>query len=699
MEKLFIIYISAEFIYYFCTNMILLSRKLITALLLFYSAFSIAQINTDRVMVIGRNALYFEDYLLSIQYFNQVINVKPYLAEPYFYRAVAKYSLEDFSGVEQDCSLAIERNPSIIGAYECRAIARQKNNNLEGALEDYQKGLELDPYNKNMMLNKAITLVALQDTAAAISTLDTLIYRNKRFAEAYFTRANIGLQSKDTLQALQDINLAIELDKGQSDFYATRALVYYQREQYKESVQNFDEAIALNSNFYGYYFNRALSKYFLEDLRGTMADLDQVVKLDPSVTTAYFNRGLLRAQVGDDNNAIADFDKVIGREPDNYMALYNRAELRLKTGNLKGSISDLNKVLGAYPHFAPGFYMRSEAKRKAGQMQGAERDYFHSIKLNKQQQQNNNKQTADNKEEQEDKGKKTRSKNDLDLSGYNRIIIDQNQEEAPERKTPQTIRGKLQDQMAMIQFEPNFVLTYYEAPRVGISKSYYYMELTQYNRSYKGDQPLLMTNREAPLDSARIETHFARINRYSAEIDSLHSNLWNSYFSRAIEFGLIQDYHSAIEDYSTAINQSKGVSLIYFNRAAIRTKLLEYRDNSIEQQGSEVDRILSKSDAARDYELILSDYTKAIELSPSFYYAYYNRANIKALQKDYKGALSDYQKALSINNQIAEIWHNMGLVYIQLKESQKAIESLSKAGELGNVASYGVIKRVQNEDK
>ena len=53
-----------------------------------------SQINTDRVLSIGRNALYFEDYVLSIQYFNQVIRVKPYLPEPYFYRAVAKISLE-----------------------------------------------------------------------------------------------------------------------------------------------------------------------------------------------------------------------------------------------------------------------------------------------------------------------------------------------------------------------------------------------------------------------------------------------------------------------------------------------------------------------------------------------------------------------------------------------------------------------------
>ena len=53
-----------------------------------------AQINTDRVMTIARNALYFEDYVLSIQYFNQVINAKPYLYEPYFFRALAKLNLE-----------------------------------------------------------------------------------------------------------------------------------------------------------------------------------------------------------------------------------------------------------------------------------------------------------------------------------------------------------------------------------------------------------------------------------------------------------------------------------------------------------------------------------------------------------------------------------------------------------------------------
>lgn len=61
-------------------------KKILAALLLF-PTFIYAQINTDRVMMIARNALYFEDYVLSIQYFNQVINANLTCMNPIFQRA------------------------------------------------------------------------------------------------------------------------------------------------------------------------------------------------------------------------------------------------------------------------------------------------------------------------------------------------------------------------------------------------------------------------------------------------------------------------------------------------------------------------------------------------------------------------------------------------------------------------------------
>ena len=119
-------------------------KRILTVLLLFPTLVC-AQINTERVMTIARNALYFEDYVLSIQYFNQVINAKPYLYEPYFFRALAKVNLEDYQGAEADCNEAIKRNPFVVGAYQVRGLARIRQNKFDGAIEDYQKALHYDP--------------------------------------------------------------------------------------------------------------------------------------------------------------------------------------------------------------------------------------------------------------------------------------------------------------------------------------------------------------------------------------------------------------------------------------------------------------------------------------------------------------------------------------------------------------------------
>ena len=85
-----------------------------------------AQVNAEQVLAIGRNVLSMEDYMLSIQYFNQAIKAKPYLADPYFFRGLAKLSLDDYKGAEEDCTLALARNRFKTEAYKVRGFARQQ---------------------------------------------------------------------------------------------------------------------------------------------------------------------------------------------------------------------------------------------------------------------------------------------------------------------------------------------------------------------------------------------------------------------------------------------------------------------------------------------------------------------------------------------------------------------------------------------
>ena len=166
-----------------------------------FTIFAFAQINTDRVLAIGRNALYFEDYVLSIQYFNQVIKSKPWLAEPYFYRAVAKINLDDFKGAEEDCTLCLQRNPFLTQAYYARGIARQSQEKYDEAIDDYQKGLEFKPEDRQMLVNMAVAFIQKKDYNGAEKTFDDLMTAHPKYSMNYMTRGAMYLEKGDTLKA------------------------------------------------------------------------------------------------------------------------------------------------------------------------------------------------------------------------------------------------------------------------------------------------------------------------------------------------------------------------------------------------------------------------------------------------------------------------------------------------------------------
>ena len=156
-----------------------------------------AQINTDRMMNVGRTALYFDDYVLSIQYFNQVINAKPYLAEPYFYRAIAKLSLEDYRGAEQDCNSSITRNPFVVNCYQVRGLARVYQNRYEDAAGDFREGLRLDPDNMSLRHNLILCLLR--------SGKQPVLLRPAAISSRFLSRLQTPCSNPINIRSLQNV--------------------------------------------------------------------------------------------------------------------------------------------------------------------------------------------------------------------------------------------------------------------------------------------------------------------------------------------------------------------------------------------------------------------------------------------------------------------------------------------------------------
>lgn len=685
-----------------------------------------AQINTDRVLTIGRNALYFEDYVLSIQYFNQVIKSKPWLAEPYFYRAVAKINLDDYKGAEEDCTLCLERNPFLVQAYYARGIARQSQEKFDEAIEDYAKGLEFKAEDRQMLVNMAVANIQKKDYKAAEKVFDELMAAHPKYSMNYLTRGAMYTEEGDTAKALADYDKAIQMDPYYAPAYGNRAILRYQMNNLTDALTDLNEAIRLNTRESGYYINRGLVRYQLKDLRGAMADYDQVVGMDSQNLIARFNRGLLRAQIGDNNRAIEDFDVVIQLEPDNYMAYYNRALLRYETGDYQGAVSDFDVVLRQYPNFVAGYYSRSEVKRKMHDEVGADRDYWTAYNMEQQKKNGNTGNTVASKDDKDDdkktadpssKEENTREQSDQNINKFNRLVV-YDKEEERKTKYHSEIRGRVQDRNVRVDLEPMFVLTYYERMDP-VKKLVYYDKMVEaYNGRSVLDRKLRITNEEAALTEDQIAVHFASIDSYSSKISG-NPNDVDAYFGRALDFTLVQDFTEALKDYTKAIELDPDFAMAYFNRAVVRYKQLDYNMSQAANSQDDFSAMsmnlkmgknpavvrnpvtadptsaaLKEKNRAYEHELITRDYDMVIKLNPGFVYAYFNRGNLRCAQRDFRAAIQDYSEAIQRDPEFAEAYFNRGLARLSQGDANRGIADLSKAGELGIINAYSIIKRM-----
>lgn len=678
---------------------------------MFTSLAASAQINTEQVVNIGRNALYFEDYILAIQYFNQAIKAKPFLAEPYFYRSVAKISLEDYRGAEQDAGMAIERNPFIVDAYQVRGVSRQNLGDFSGAVEDYDAGLNLMPEDKNLLFNRAICESALKNYDEARVTFDRLLQLDRRNDRAYIGLAQLNLAIKDTTAALENLNRGIALGKNNASAYVMRAEIMTRTQHdFERALADMDSAILLEPRFAGYFINRAYMKYNLDDYFGAMSDYDYAISLDPSSQEAHFNRGLLRAEVGENNKAISDFDFVLKSNPSNFMALYNRALLHMRTRQFREAVRDFTAILKKYPEFEAGYMARGEAKRRMGDHKGGDADYEKAMAIFRRKKTHvSNFNPAEIEAAAAIKKAEQRALNPVEdepetaeeiINRFNTLLtVHDNDAVKPEYANRQ--RGHVQNDNIEVEPMPMFTLSYYAQDNKLNGKTHYIREIGDINESRLLPATLTLVNGDPQLSEDDIHRHFSNIDYYNSLLSTSKPRSID-YFARGLDYLLVKNPDAAIADADAAIALSPQFMLAYLLRADAH--YMQYRMAQVRDAGSAglpADAPDAKSQAmlrqrqdVTTLDMMQDDLDQAIKLSPKNVYAHFNKGNAYMLQGDYTSAISCYNAAIELKPDLGEAYYNRGLMYLRMGNKTLGVADLSKAGELGVLPSYNVLKRM-----
>ena len=106
----------------------------------------------------------------------------------------------------------MECNSNHFKAYFNRGFAYDKIGQIDKAIHDYTKALQIDPYNAYCYYNRGIS------------------YDKKGESE----------------EGVKNFTKAIEIDGTKADFYSNRGFSFRKLKKYKEAIDDYSEAISLN---------------------------------------------------------------------------------------------------------------------------------------------------------------------------------------------------------------------------------------------------------------------------------------------------------------------------------------------------------------------------------------------------------------------------------------------------------------------
>ncbi len=665
-------------------------RVLVFSLFLFLrSSLIFAQIDVEHIISIGKNALYFKDYHVSIAYFNQAIANRPWLADPYFFRAVAKVSLEDYIGAEKDASTCLDRNPFLSKGYFLRAVARQNLDSLHSAIDDYKRGLDLDPSNEGGLYNLALAEAKVGDYESASHRLNSLLQVYPKNSKAYNILALIALEQKDSLEAIRLCEQSLHYNAIQSTPYKTQAFILMNQGRALEAERLMNRALKIDPYNASLYGLRAMLRYQQNKLRGAMSDYSDALEYNPNYLLALYNRALLNQQVGAYHSAAQDWDVLLRINPNDYPAYYNRAIVNLELGKRYKVLADLSIVLKQYPDFINAYLLRSKVYNQLGDKASANRDYYKAVSLK-----TNTKYKAQLRKIAKTNRLRhaTRSLKDKTIEKYSLLLHDSINTKSYKAFYDDEAHNQKSVSSVFSPREP-FYLSFFKIKvlKKGEKDTYYY------DRTL--DDFLLKNkflNRELFLECKSQSLSIKQINNLNATVQREIAQGQDStsyYFLRGIALSLLQDEEQAEQDFNRCLQISQN-ALFYFSRSITYLKLSRLITPNKGSQ-SKPKSLLSDNKVYIDYkDKALRDLDACIKIAPTFSYAYFNKAIILAQrgQKDF--ALENYSSAIKINPNFAEAYFNRALIYLYKGLKKEGLRELSKAGELGVYDAYTIIKQM-----
>jgi tetratricopeptide (TPR) repeat protein len=170
-------------------------------------------------------------------------------AVEHYMKGIQRHQATDRAGAIAAYTKAIELDAEFADAYNNRGVVYLEQQNLDAALADFTKSLELGPsvaaYNNraNLYFSQKKFPESIKDYSAAIDL--------KPLAESYINRGTAYWQTDQHELAFKDFERAVEMDPKSGRAHLLRGLYYLRVGKSESAQQDFDKGFSLAPELHG----------------------------------------------------------------------------------------------------------------------------------------------------------------------------------------------------------------------------------------------------------------------------------------------------------------------------------------------------------------------------------------------------------------------------------------------------------------
>jgi tetratricopeptide (TPR) repeat protein len=224
------------------------------------------------------------------------------------------------------------KSPGLSTTHALLANAYHRKGELDLAVSEFEKSLEINPDNLYSLNNLASTLAEQGNLEEALGSTQKLVSSHPDYEPGVITMGNILEELGEFINAQVYYKRALELDSNSFENHLNLANVLYRIGNLAETIPHFKKAIALNPKLVEAHYNLGNAFGQSGHLKEAKKSFKQAIRLNDRLPLPHYGMGVIHLRDGQYSKAISAFERALILNPKLEQAQHFLAEAHEKMG-------------------------------------------------------------------------------------------------------------------------------------------------------------------------------------------------------------------------------------------------------------------------------------------------------------------------------------------------------------------------------